>query len=601
MENSHRKIRLCQKSLYILTLCNILMLISLNSFSINQEQTNTNKLNHFPVEDAFILSFEKDSTNKTIIAHWKIANDYHLYKDQIKILALPSSELKIGEINLPRGIPTQNIVRGNYEIYKESVRIPIQVIGDGILKLEVNYQGCKGTTSCYPPITKQFTLNIDQLPISNTTSLNSQTTVNQYTNTLANYSLWSRILAFFGIGFLLAFTPCILPMLPILSAIILDQKRKPTALQTFMLILTYVLSMSFTYAIAGILAGYIGNTIQSKLQNPIVLSLFGLFFVLLAFSLFGLYELQLPSFITNRINFISSKQRSGTYIGVAIMGCLSTLIVSPCVSAPLVGVLAYISSTGNIFLGGVALFLIGLGMGAPLLIMGTIGGKYLPKVGNWINFVKIIFGILMLGMAIWILSRIISAKFTMILSGLLSMGIGIFLYSPFLLNLLKNWHIFQKFLAILVFLYGSSLVVGACTGNYSYLSPLSQQTSYYSDSSFRKVYSIIQLNNELELAKKQKKPVILDYYAEWCISCKEMDKTIFSNTEAEKAISNFILLKADVTKNNEDSQLLQKKYHVLAPPSIIFFNADGECIENIKIDGLVDLKTFLQLITKISN
>lgn len=587
-------------------------------------------------DQAFNLTFEK-LDNELIMAHWKIANDYQLYKKSIRIEPKDHTQTNVGKIILPNGILKHDEILGNYEVYKNDLQIAIPIInlknnlnsGGATALLKVSYQGCRSKTYCYPPITKIVKINLDKFSVTSVTSQPTSTPaapayskvmqtgsshvngehahpiLNQYMSLLQHHALWVVVLTFFGIGLLLAFTPCILPMLPILSGIILGHHQKNTlsTSKAFNLTFVYVLSMSLTYACAGLFAGYFGGTLQAKLQSPLVLSLFSLVFVLLALSLFGLFELQLPAFIRDRLNALNNRQRSGRYLGVAMMGCLSTLIVSPCVTAPMVGAITYISSTGNALAGGLILFTMGLGMGAPLLVVGTLGGKFLPKSGEWMNVIKIIFGILMMGMAVWLLSRILPIKITLLLTSALMMSAAIFIIS-FKKTAYHSLRVLWKSLAMIVFLYATMLGISAVMGNQSLFTPLAWHNDVNeadSNVSFKKIYNLAQLNAEIKQANKKHKPILLDFYADWCIACKEMDYSVFSNKEVKKSLSSFVLLRADVTSNTVDAQLLQKKYNVFAPPAIVFLNVSDKSFQNPKIDGAVNVKTFKKYLTKIIN
>jgi thiol:disulfide interchange protein DsbD len=401
---------------------------------------------------------------------------------------------------------------------------------------------------------------------------------------LKNNNWFFIIPGFFIFGLLLAFTPCVLPMVPILVSIIAGQGKSLTTRKAFGLSLTYVLAMSFTYASAGVLAGYAGSYVQAFFQNEWVITIFSLIFILLALSLFGFYELQIPHSWQHKITEYSNKQIGGTYLGVAIMGFLATLIVSPCVTAPLVGVLSYIGNTGNMLVGGVALFVMGLGMGLPLIIVGIGGGKLLPKSGSWLNVIKVIVGILLLGVAIWMLSRIVSDQTTIVLISILVIGSSI--YSGRLS--LKYHGIANKLLqvtSIILFLYGLALFIGVLMGNISLLQPLKMKqvtaTQNQTDIkiSFYYVKNVNDLQAQLMNAKNMHKPVFLDFYADWCVSCKMMDRYVLTDQKVKELLQSFVLLRADMTANTADDIALAKHFKMIGPPVVIFFDANGKQIQ----------------------
>ncbi len=387
--------------------------------------------------------------------------------------------------------------------------------------------------------------------------MNKLSTQDKATQLLANKSLGLILLGFLGFGLLLSLTPCVLPMLPILASIIVGQGQKITTKRAFGLSLTYVLAMAFTYALAGVIAGLAGSYVQAYLQNPWVLGAFSFIFVLLALSLFGVYELRLPPSLQQRFASFSNHQTSGTYTGVALMGCAATLIASPCVTAPLVGVLSYIGQTGNAWLGGIALFIMGIGMGIPLLIVGTLGGRFLPKAGDWLNGVKVFFGLILLGIAIWFLERILPYFIMMLLWSLLAVLTAVFMgvldKSP-----TNRFGQFIKGLSFIVFAYGLALALGAFMGNSNYFQPLHFKNTTSIDTPqsdvlpWQKITSLAELDKVLQHAQSQQKPVIVDFYADWCTSCKDMVNHVFPDPAVKKLLVQFILIRADVTNNTKE-------------------------------------------------
>ena len=428
-------------------------------------------------------------------------------------------------------------------------------------------------------------------------------TQDRATMLLQNDNWFFIIPGFFIFGLLLAFTPCVLPMVPILVSIIAGQGKTLTTHKAFTLSLTYVLAMSLTYAGAGVLAGYAGSYVQAFLQNAWVLIIFSVIFVLLSLSLFGFYELRMPNGWHHKLTEYSNRQTGGTYVGVAIMGFFATLIVSPCVTAPLIGVLSYIGNTGNMVVGGIALFVMGLGMGLPLMVVGTGGGKLLPKSGHWLNTIKVFLGILLLGVAIWMLSRIISDELVVMLVSILMMGTSI--YTGFLSVKYRGlgakfWQVFS----IVSLMYGLALSIGVLMGNASLFQPLKMKqvnmitNPVVAKVSFNYVKNISDLQAKLTIAKLHHKPVFLDFYADWCVSCKMMDRYVLTDPTVIQLLQNFVLLRADMTKNNADDIALAKHFNMIGPPVIIFFDAKGQQIKPA-IVGEANSKDLIQRLKQI--
>ncbi len=559
------------------------------------------------VDQAFDLS-AKPADDHTVFVQWKIAPGYHLYKDKISFKVVSPSDAQLGSVALPSGVAKQDDVRGQYQIYvgSGSASIPIAKRSAKTLVLAVNYQGCADSGFCYPPTTKQLTLNFSGngsqtntaavAPTdSSTTAVAKTSAQDEISQLLANNNWGLILLGFFGFGLLLAFTPCVLPMIPILSGIIVGQSEEITALKAFWLALTYVLAMAVTYALAGILAGLAGNYVQAFLQSPWVIGTFSAIFVLLALSLFGFYELKIPNSWHHHMTNLSNKQTGGDYVGVAVMGCLSTLILSPCVTAPLIGALSYIGKTGNAVLGGSALFAMGVGMGIPLIIIGTVGGKFLPKAGVWMNAIKSVFGVIMLGVAILLLGRILQPEFTMMLwAGLLIISavyMGVFTTTP-LSSFGKLW----KGCSLILLVYGFLLLIGAGMGNTDPMQPLALKqaipvANIENAEPFRHIKGVQDL--EATLQQAQGKPVLLDFSAEWCVSCKQMDRRTFKDPHVQSLLSKFVLLRADVTDNDAVDKELEKKLNVVAPPTVLFFDSKGNEIQSARIVGEMDAKDFL--------
>jgi len=575
-----------------------LILFLLTTVSIAQQP--------IPVDDAFQFSATVNQYN-TITTHWDIAPGYHLYRDRFCFKMLEPSKQYYNKLILPQGIQKQDNILGKYQVFNDKldVKIPIKNNAKQVTML-VCYQGCSDSNFCYPPVTKQFTVNLKDVgekvhgvnaaPItaSKETPLAEQDKITQL---LSQSSFAWILLSFFGFGILLSLTPCVLPMIPILSGIIIGHDKKISHGKAFFLSLIYVLSMAFTYAIAGVAAGFAGHSIQAAFQNPWVIVIFSLVFVLLALSLFGLYELRLPNVFLEKISNVSKHQKSGTYIGVAIMGVLATLIVSPCVTAPLVGALAYIGNTGDAILGGSALFVMALGMGVPILIIGTSHASWLPRAGVWMNAVKNFFGVLMLAVAIWMLSRIIPAHFTLLLwAGLLLVCST---YLGLMRAVVSGWQKFWKGISLLLAIYGILLMIGFATGNSDPLKPLSSfsisSPNYKIQATvFHPVKSVSDFQVKLQQGMQENKITMLDFYADWCIACKEMEHKTFDNPQIAQRLQDFNVLQANITANDKLDKALMEKYNVIAPPAILFFDANGQEIKNARIVGEMSAEEFLQ-------
>ncbi|MEN9916322.1 MAG: thiol:disulfide interchange protein DsbD [Pseudomonadota bacterium] len=514
-----------------------------------------------PVDQVFQVSVQR-LNNKTLTARWTIKPGYYLYRDKIHFESTP---IHINSVVFPKGIIKHNQFIGKYEVYQGHVVTLLKFINplpDQNLDFEIHYQGCAIAGFCYPPVIKHITLTHSGMFVSDINSTNNKqsslSTNNQVQKTtiktaseqskilslLAGHNIFWTLISFFGFGLLLSLTPCVLPLIPVLSAIILGQKQL-TTVKAFSLSVTYVLAMALTYAVAGVFAGLAGSYLQAFLQSPWVIIIVCALFVGLAFSLFGFYELRLPASWHEKLIHITNRQQGGNYLGVALMGCLSTLVISPCVTAPLVGVLTYIGNTGNALLGGLALFVLGLGSGIPLLIIGTSAGKWLPKSGPWMNTVKIILGILMLVMAVWLLARILPTN----------------------------------------------------SRPYRLLHP--NQVISSETSNFQTIKNISDLNLVLEQAKQQNKPVLLDFYANWCLSCKEMERVVFTAPQVKSLMSYFILLRADVTANDDKDKALEHQFHVIAPPTFLFFAPNGQELTDARIVGQEESQTFASHLQQI--
>jgi len=605
-----------------------------NSFGL--EDANEEFLNP---DKAFVLTTEMGPDN-TLIARWAVADGYYMYRDKFRFrLKDTTGDIKLGQTDVSRGKVKNDEYFGKIEVlyHNAEASIPLNGQPGSTTQLEMSYQGCADAGLCYPPQFKTVALNLDSsgtasTAISQTTATQApaQTAVQAPTQTpvqtqaqttpspfhdepftqqdkmvklLKSGGTWTIIGLFFLAGLALAFTPCVFPMIPILSGIIAGQGDKITTRKAFTLSLVYVLSVAVTYTVVGVIAGMSGANLTAAFQNPWVLGSFATVFVLLSLSMFGFYDLQMPSFIQSRLTNYSNKQQGGTLIGVAIMGLLSALIVGPCVAAPLAAALIFIAEQGSAVLGGVALFSMSIGMGLPLLIIGTGGGKLLPKAGPWMDAVKGVFGVTLLGVAVWMLERILPGEITMVLWAALLIVPAIYLgaLEP-IREVTDGWPRFWKGLGIMMLIYGFILMLGAATSNTDPLRPLHRMTLASGAGSsataghslpFKTVKSIDDLNREVGNASAQGKTTMLDFYADWCISCKEFDKYVFSDPEVQKMLANTVVLQADVTDNDDVDKALMKNYGIIGPPTIMFFDKNGEELKRYRVVGEMTAKQFM--------
>jgi thiol:disulfide interchange protein DsbD len=544
--------------------------------------------------------------NNSIITSWIVAPEYYLYANKFQFKLIDASHIKLGPPQFPdqffyKVYPTGEKMKaftGQFNIV-----LPLQSTqtSQNKLKLEVRYQGCSELGICYPEQIKNATINLtDKTTLITTTAAttSSESDQNKIMQTLKDKKLFSIIGVFFLLGLLLSLTPCVLPMIPILSSIILGQKTISHA-RSFALSFIYVFAMSLTYAVLGIIIGLIGGRIQAFLQNPWVIGIFSLIFIAMALSLFGFFSVQLPETLRRKIAKLSNEQKHGSFLGTAVMGCLSTLILSPCVTPPLAGAIIYIGDTGNALLGACALFFMGLGMGVPLLIIGASSAKLLPKAGHWMNVIKCILGVMMLGVAIWLLSRILPGQITMILWAILAIGCAIAMRTFTNVQTPSQW--VSKLFGILIFVYGVILLIGALLGQTNPLNPIPIKQIQQNNLTFIQVNSLAELNTQLENAKSLNKPAMLDFYATWCVSCRQMDAYTFSDSKVKELLQNFVLLRTDVTTSTPSNQKLEKKLKVVAPPTLIFFNREGKEVKSARIVGEIAAKRLAEQLSALLN
>jgi len=550
----------------------------------------------------------------TILARWDITPGHYLYKDKFSFTLTDAEGISLGQAQFPKGEEKDDEFFGRIEVYHNPVDIRLPLLRRNLepteITLQVSYQGCAEIGICYPPQKKTITLALPagsagapipaaQTAVSDTTAPSAPLSEqDQLAAALAGGNTAWTILLFFVAGLLLAFTPCVFPMIPILSSIIVGQGEAITTRKAFILSLTYVLAMAATYTVAGVIAGLFGANLQAMFQDPWILASFAAVFVALSLSMFGFYELQLPSALQSKLTEVSNKQQGGTLTGVAIMGLLSALIVGPCVAPPLMGALIYIGQTGDPWLGGAALFALSMGMGAPLVAIGTAGGKYLPRAGGWMDAVKAVFGVLLLAVAIWMLERILPAAITLLLWALLLIVSAVYMGA---LDAIKEgasgWWKLWKGLGLVLLLQGAMMLAGLALGNTDPLQPLkgigfNTGAAQQQHLTFKTIKTVDDLEREITAASTAGKPVMLDFYADWCISCKEFEKYTFSDPQVIAALGDTVMLQADVTANDEHDQALLKRFKLIGPPGIIFYDTAGNELNARQVVGFMPAEEF---------
>jgi thiol:disulfide interchange protein DsbD len=547
-----------------------------------------------PPDQAFTLAVRVRDAN-TMVATLTPAANYYLYRDRIAFSVADPPSVAIEHVALPKGEPKADPTFGTVEVYHRAVEAVISLRhaqpGVGELALRASYQGCNEPLGvCYPPIEKTVSVALSGPAVLGSTAPGPAAAVPASTTfdaweagrlrQLFSGSRWALIAAFFGFGALLAFTPCMLPMIPILSGVIVGHGAQMTHRHALGLSTVYVLAMAITYALAGVAAGLAGTLLSAWLQSPWVLGSFALIFVLLALSMFGLYELQLPAALRTWLAKASGRVRGGKAAGAFAMGVMSAVIVGPCVAAPLAGALLYIGQTGDVVLGGSALFAMALGMGAPLLVVGATTGSLLPRAGAWTESIKRIFGVLMLATAVYLVSPVIPVVVQQLLWAALLIVPAIYLHAldPLPLHAPGHQRLF-KGVGVLSLLFGVAMLVGALSGHREILQPLAglggaRQAVEQRELVFQRVDSVAELQSRLAAAKGQ--PVMLDFWAEWCVSCKEMDQFTFSDPRVQARLKDTLLLRADVTANNADDRELLAHFKLFGPPGIVFFDRSGQ-------------------------
>ena len=557
-----------------------------------------------PVDEAFQFSAAKSENQENVIVNWSIAEGYYLYQEKISVKLNQEETLSFD-------VPTFSISPEDYndpyfglmKIFKKPVQAIFKASQPPLKAedvVEIAYQGCT-EGFCYPPEVKE--IKVADLPIAqvantektseNSTALSAQPKAEQDRLAESLFNSKYAVFGFFLLGLGLAFTPCVLPMLPLLSAIVIGQNQRPNMWRAFALSFVYVQGMALTYTLLGLIVAAIGLPFQVALQHPYVMIGLSIIFVLLALSMFGVFTLQLPSSLQTKLSLLSQQQKAGAFGGVFLMGMIAGLVASPCTSAPLSGALLYVAQSGDLFTGAITLYLLALGMGVPLILITLFGNKILPKSGMWMETVKKLFGFVMLALPVFLISRILPDEWTPRLWAML--GTAFFIWFAFQMPKNGTGWVFR-----ILFLVAAMISVKPLQtwvwGETS--TPSAVENKAVSHVEFKKVKSEAELQQAL--AENNKPLVMLDLYADWCVACKEFEKETFSDPSVQKAFGDMLLLQVDMTKNSEENRVLMTKYKVLGLPTILFFNREGKEIEGSRINGFMPPVEFLQWIQKIS-
>jgi thiol:disulfide interchange protein DsbD len=548
----------------------------------------------------------------TALARFTAKPGYYLYKDKFEFRVLGGDGFAVEEAELPPGVIKDDPEFGPVPVYYGQIEVPLRLSRPAgpttTLQLEARFQGCRDGDICYPPMVRavRFEMpmseaalgkrlvtpaprNADQAPLSEQDRLAG----------LLTSSPAAAVAAFFLAGLLLAFTPCVFPMVPILSGIIIGQGDRLTTLRAFWLSLVYVLAMSLTYTVAGVLAGLFGQNLQAVFQNPWIISGFVLVFIALALSMFGFYELQLPGRLQTRLAAASSRQKGGALWGVAVMGFLSALIVGPCVAPPLMAALIVIGSSGDALLGGTALFALSMGMGLPLILFGVSAGKLVPKAGPWMNAVKAVFGVGLLALSIWMLERILPGGLIMLLWGALAIASGVYLGALERVEAgASGWTRLWKALGILLLVLGTAEIIGSAAGGDDWTRPLEGfrpapgAGATVQHVEFERIKSLQDLQQSLARAADAGQGAMFDFYADWCVECKRMERNTFPHPDVQVLLEQMQPLQADVTAHDAVDQELMQAFGVIGPPAILFFDRSANEMRRFRLVGYFDPEAF---------
>ena len=562
--------------------------------------------NFLQPEQAFRLTVTKQADG-LVRLNWKISDGYYLYRQQMKVKGDPVGSAQ--QVEWPAGTRKTDATFGESEVYHDNVAVRVKA--PNAQALTVVWQGCAEEGLCYPPQTQRVNL----ADVAATPSASPDVAVanagraapgvlgedQDLADRLSRINLGWMLVVFFGLGLLMTFTPCVLPMVPILSSLIAGSGASPK--RGFVLSLAFVLPMALTYAGVGAAAALAGANLQAALQNPWVLGSFGLIFFMLALAMFGFYELQLPAVLRNRLNNASQSQRGGTVAGAATMGVFSALLVGPCMTAPLAGALLYIGNTGNVLTGTLVLLAMGLGMGVPLLLVGTLGARLLPRPGDWMNRVKALFGFVLLGTAIFFAARVLPAALTLGLWGAWLLAIALSLLALVHKLGTDRGRLSSRYLALLLGLWGGSMVIGAAQGAHDPLQPLnigaraSPLVQAPAENNFMTRFGSVKTQQALDahvaMAGQRDQWTLVDFYANWCVSCNVIEREVFADLRVQQALGDMQLLRPDVSANNADDQALMRTHQILGPPTMLLIGPDGKERRAERIVGELSADEFL--------
>lgn len=542
------------------------------------------QVDFLPVDEAFSLTVSPQENGATML-HWRIAPGYYLYQQRLQFDGLPPERQPL----LPKGEPYSDEFFGDSQIYRDSLEL---IIPPGVENdVRLGWQGCADAGLCYPPQTREVSLTGNGTASSATAQAEDQALVSG----LENQALAWSLLVFFCLGLLLAFTPCSLPMLPILAGIVVGSGA--TSRRGFSLAATYVVSMALVYAGLGVLAALLGANLQAALQQPWLLTSFAVLFVLLALPMFGFVELQLPAALRDRLERAGRQQRGGSLAGAAALGVLSGLLVGPCMTAPLAAALLFIAQSGSALQGGLVLFALGLGIGTPLLLLVTVGNRFLPKPGAWMDRVKVVFGLLFLAAALFVARPLLANWLWLGLWGALLVVLATALLH--LSRTVPRQRVLCQASGILLALWGTAMLLGAAGGADDPRRPLAIYAGSVASATAVETHALgfsdpAVLDRELAAAKAQGQWVLIDYYADWCVSCKVMEKEVFGNAEVQASLDSVRVLRPDVTRSGAASRELLERYQVLGPPTLVWIGPDGVERRERRITGEVGAKDFLQ-------
>jgi thiol:disulfide interchange protein DsbD len=567
-------------------------------------------------------------TADTILVRFTAQPGYYLYRDKFDFRVVGDDGFEVYEVEFPTGTTKDDPEFGPVEVYYGQIEIPLSVNRpagqEQSITLEADYQGCRDGDICYPPQTSSVDLQLSASAeainhgalTTESPEIESVAVVSTAASTmpvseqdvLAQMLLNNPIgalLAFFIAGILLAFTPCVFPMVPILSGIIVGQGERMTTARAFWLSLVFVLAMAVTYTVAGVLAGLFGQNLQALFQNPWILSVFIAIFIALALSMFGFFELQLPASLQTRLTRASEQQEGGSLAGVAVMGFLSALIVGPCVAPPLAAALIVIGASGSALLGGSALFALSMGMGVPLILFGVSAGKLVPKAGPWMDAIKAAFGIGLLALAIWMLERIVQGPVILLLWGMLAIASGVYMGAlERVPEGASGWKRLWKSMGLVLLLLGAIEIIGAATGEDNWMEPLGSisagaGTASIEHVTFQRIKSLSDLEVAVSRANQAGKPAMLDFFADWCVECVRMERNTFGEPEIQALFKKIQPLQADVTPNDEIDQALMSEYGIIGPPAILFFDRHGKELRGFRLVGYFEPEEFAAHLRKV--